>query len=188
MGKPIILVTAHFGPLHLAGYFLRAFGFPVATYVANPDLADSVSRRAKDQLSFFPEIPHIFSAKDPLRNVYRFLEKGNILRVAFDMNVGKQLQVSYLDREVDFATGSIRLAIANGATLIPYAISEVKPWKFIIHVGHPVPPEFLAGSPDIEKAAIHILSECCQFFKSAPLQAELQIFHPQQNMNETHEL
>ncbi len=169
--RPIILVSAHFGPFHLGAYFLRALGFRLATFVGNAQEAQSASRRAKDRLSHFLEMPHTFSAQDNLRDVYRFLEKGNILRTAFDIVMGKMIRVPLCDRSVCFATGSIRLAAATGAVLIPYVISEREPWKFVLHLGQPVPPEFLGASPDIQSAAAHVVFECCQFFQSSPDEA-----------------
>ena len=171
VGRPVILVSAHFGPIHLGGYFLRAFGFRAASFVGNAEDVHSASRRAKDRLSHYPEMPHVFSAEDNLRDIYRFLEQGNILRTAFDVNTGKMIQVPLCDRSVCFATGSIRLAAATGAALIPYVISESEPWKFVLHLGRPVPPEFLKASPNVENAAAHVVNECGRFFQISPHEA-----------------
>jgi lauroyl/myristoyl acyltransferase len=167
-GRPVILLSAHFGPLHLGGYYLRALGLPVATYVGDANSAKSITRRTKDRLSHFPAMRHIFSAEDGTREVCRFLSKGNMLRMAFDLNLGKTLPVPLGLGYFSFCTGPLRLAAATGSTVIPYVIAERAPWDFVLHLGEPVPAELLAGVPDLDQAAAHVLGECCRFFRQWP--------------------
>lgn len=166
--RPVILVSAHFGPFHLPGYLLRAAGFPVATFVRNTAAAKSMVRTYKTRLGHFPEMRHWFSAEDPLREICRFLKQGNILRMAFDLPIGRLVEVRMDETIIRFATGSIRLAALANARLIPFAISEREPWKFVIHLGEPVPSELLGDSPDIQRAAAHIVTECFNIFKLSP--------------------
>jgi lauroyl/myristoyl acyltransferase len=171
-GRPVILVSGHFGPFHMAGYFLRAMGYPVASFIGNSGRSRWASRRAKDRLSHLPNIKHVFSAEDPLREVFGFLKQGNILRMSFDVAAGKSIKIPCADTLLSFATGSVRMAAATGATLIPFAISEVAPWRFAIQLGTPVPPELLSPGEDPAPAARHILTECWRFFSQAPAQAQ----------------
>ncbi|NQX02344.1 hypothetical protein HQ447_16930 [bacterium] len=167
-GRPVILLTAHFGPMHLGGYYLRALGLPVATYVGDTKAAKSVTRQARDRLSHLPAMRHVFSAEDGMREVCRFLSEGNMLRMAFDLDIGTTLPVPLDQGTIPFCSGPLRLAAATGSTVIPYVIAERAPWKFVFHLGDPVPAELLAGVPDLEQAAAHVLGECCRFFRRWP--------------------
>ncbi len=171
-GRPVILVSGHFGPFHLVSYFLRAKGIPAATFIGNPARATRATRRAKIRLSRLPGIKTTFSSQDPPREIHRFLKQGNVLRMAFDVPVGTVIEVPCGAVRLSFATGSVRLAAATGATLIPYAISEPHPWHFVLHLGAPVPPELLAPKADPAPAAQHIVAECWGFFSQSPAQAQ----------------
>jgi hypothetical protein len=171
-GQPVILVSGHFGPFHMVGYFLRAMGYPAATYVRDAARSRWPSRRAKERMSQVANLPTHFSAADPLREVFRFLKQGNILRMAFDVPVGKTIQVPCADTTLTFATGSIRMAAALNAILIPYVIYESSAWNFVLHLGKPVPPEHVAANNDPAPAAKHILTECWEVFRHSPDQAQ----------------
>jgi len=171
-GRPVILVSGHFGPFHLVSYFLRANGIPAATFIDNPARAMRASRRAKIRLSRLPGIKTTFSSQDPPREIHRFLKQDNVVRMAFDVPVGTTIEVPCGAAQLSFATGSIRLAAATGASLIPYAISESSPWHFVLHLGSPVPPELLARKADPAPAAQHIAAECWGFFSQSPAQAQ----------------
>lgn len=166
--RPAILVSAHFGPFYLPGYLFRAAGFPMATFIGDIVAAKSMVRRYKNRLTHFPGLRPFFSEEDHLREVCRFLEQGNMLRMAFDYPTGKQINIRADGANVHFATGSIRLAALTDSILIPFAISESKPWKFVMHLGAPVPSHLLGKSPEVEGAAIHIVNECFKFFKISP--------------------
>jgi len=171
-GQPVILVSGHFGPFHMAGYFLRAMGYPAATYVRDAARAKLPSRRAKERLSQVANLPTHFSAADPLREVFHFLKQGNILRMAFDLPVGKTIEVPCANTTLTFATGSIRMAAALNAILIPYVIYESSPWNFVLHLGKPVPRELVAANKDPAPAATHVLAECWEVFRHSPDQAQ----------------
>ena len=166
--RPVILVSAHFGPLFLLRYFLRAMGWPAATFIGGPASSRPDVRRDKDRLAHFPGLPHVFGPDQSLRDVHRFLQQGNILLMAFDVPTGERIEVACDEVKVRFATGSIRLAASTNARLIPCIISECDPWKFIIRLGQPVPSAMLSPCPDREGAARHIAKECFQSIKASP--------------------
>jgi lauroyl/myristoyl acyltransferase len=147
--RPVVMAFSHFGPYVLQRYWLRAAGFPAANLVEGHSKNRSVLNWLKDRVSPFPEIPTAFHREDQLREALTFVSAGNLLLVAIDILNGKQMNVP-VDEHWQFgmASGAIRIAMRNGAALIPCSIVEVDAWRFQIRLGPPVPASLLAsGDP-----------------------------------------
>jgi len=141
--KPVVLAFSHFGPFFLLRYWLRAVGFSAATLVRGHSEIRSPKRRLADDVSPFPEIPTAFY-QDQLRELVEFLDAGHPLLIAFDVDLGKQLQVPLDDYwQVRVASGPIRLAIRHQCELIPSIITDLGCWRFRIKFGPPVPQAYL---------------------------------------------
>jgi len=144
--RPVILAFCHFGPYFLMRCWLRAAGFPAATLVEGQSQNRSLMKQLQDRVSPFPEIPIAFHRQDQLREAVAFVTAGNPLLVAIDILNGKQVNVPLDDHcQFGMASGAIRMAMRNGAELIPCSIIEIGAWRFQIQLGPPAP--LASGDP-----------------------------------------
>ena len=147
--RPVILAFCHFGPYSLLRYWLRAIGIPAATLVKGESRERTFTRRLKDRVSPFPEVPTAFHRDDQLRDALEFLAPGNVLLTAVDIMSGKKMDLP-VDEDWQFwmATGPIRMAMRHHAELIPCSIIDKDDWHFQIRLGPLVPAPLLAsGDP-----------------------------------------
>jgi len=169
-GRPVVLAFCHFGSFFLLRFWLRAAGFPAATFVGGNSAARTGLMQFKDRFSPFPEIPTAFY-QDQLREAAEFLAAGNPLLVSIDMPAGKQMSVPVCKGwSFKMATGAIRLAIRHRAELIPCSIVDEGRWRFHIELGRPVPGKFLAADADRACAGRHLLDELLPRFRNHPRQ------------------
>ena len=103
----MILAFCHFGPFFLLRYWLRAAGFPAAAMVGGWSRDRPAIKRLKDRVSLFPQIPTVFHREDELREAVEFLQAGNPLLVALDVELGKQIEVA-LDEQWQVRNGDRR--------------------------------------------------------------------------------
>jgi len=169
-GQPVILATAHFGPVFLLSRWLQAAGIRSATLVSGRTDERSYLNRLKDRATLFPEIPRVFFPHQ-LRELTKFLAAGNVLVIAIDSPRGNQIKVP-LDARHHFrlATGPIRLAARHGARLFPCTILDEGRWRFRFELGHPVPAEFLSDPSDLASAGNFLASELLPCFAAQPEQ------------------
>jgi hypothetical protein len=168
--RPVVLAFCHFGSYFLLRFWLRAAGFPAATFVGGNSAARAGLTRFEDRFSPFPEIPTAFY-QDQLRAAVEFLAARNPLLVSIDMPVGKQMNVPFGEGwTFRMATGAIRLAIRHRAELIPCSIVDEGRWRFHIELGRPVPEKLLAADADWVCAGKHLLDEQLPRFRNHPRQ------------------
>jgi hypothetical protein len=168
--QPVILAFCHFGPYYLLRSWLRAAGFPAGIWMSNKTSSRTIFRRSTDRFTLWPDCPQVL-CRDQWREVADFLQGGNLLLMAIDVPVGKQIDVPLgHDWHFHMAAGAVRLAHRYDASLIPCSIIDEGAWKFRIQLGPPVPPEYLATAEGWPHAAKHLIDEMLPHFKAHPNQ------------------
>ncbi len=168
--QPVVLAFCHFGPYYLLRSWLRAAGLPTGIWMGSRTSSRTLFRRATDRYTLWPDRPQIFF-RDQWREVADFLKGGNLLLMAIDVPVGKQIDVP-LGHGWHFhmAAGAVRLARRYDAQLIPCCIINEGVWKFRIQLGTPVPQEYLATAEDWPRAGKHLIDEMLPHFHAHPNQ------------------
>lgn len=167
---PVILAFCHFGPYYLLRFWLRAAGIPAATLVRGKSAGRMRVMRLKDRLSPFHEIPAAFY-QDQLREMGEFLAAGNVLLIAMDAPLGRQITLSFCDGwSFQIATGPVRLAGRHQAEIFPCSIIGDGRWRFRIQIGRPVPAELLAAEVGWPAAGQYLLDELMPAFRAHPEQ------------------
>ncbi len=123
-GKGVIMFTAHFGNLDIAGQMFALEGYPVtivAEHLQPERLFQYVSSlRASKGLKLIP-------SDEFLRPLYRALRNNEIVGLAADRNLtGTGSLVSFFGAPALLPDGHVRLALRTGAKLLP-AFSLRKP-------------------------------------------------------------
>jgi hypothetical protein len=79
-------------------------------------------------------IPPIIPFHD-LKKSIGYLHGGNILIMAVDVGIGKQVLAKNSLGVLQMASGAIRIARSTGAHLIPCLLYEEEPWRFVVKMG-----------------------------------------------------
>jgi lauroyl/myristoyl acyltransferase len=175
--RGIVLASLHFGPFEILPYWLRAYGIRTTSVRADPPEALGSLTNYQYSLSPPADIPVFYFARDltpfPRMRIHKILGPGRRLLVMVDPNRGVMADVPLEDRLFHMATGAIRLAQMAGARLIPCMITEDSTWKFTIHVGTPVPQEWLGPSLDMQMIGTHLLREFSKVISRFPEQCKM---------------
>jgi lauroyl/myristoyl acyltransferase len=176
--RGIVLASLHFGPFEILPYWLRAYGIPATSVRADPPAALHSLTKYQYCLSPPPDIPVFVFASDltPLprfSHIRKILGPGRRLLVMIDPNRGVMADIPFQDRLFHIATGAIRLAQMTGARLIPCMITEDSTWKFTIHIGTPVPQEWIGRSSDMQLIGTHLLGEFSKVITRFPVQCKM---------------
>lgn len=177
-GHPVILAFCHSGPYYLLRFWLRAAGIPAATLVRGKSEERMRVMRLKDRLSPFPEIPMAFY-QDQLRELAEFIDAGNVLLASIDAPAGRQVNLPVCEGwTFQMATGALRLASRHQAELLACSIIDEGGWRFRIHIGQPIPGEFLApesqtAGADWSRVGKILLAELMPGLRSHPEQCRL---------------
>ncbi|MEY4299655.1 MAG: Bacterial lipid biosynthesis acyltransferase [Verrucomicrobiota bacterium] len=137
--RPVVLATLHISFLSLIRYLLRCRGIHSALMVGS-SRAHQVGMLKDRYLASKPgdrAMPPLLKFND-LRATRDFLEGGNILLMAVDVGMGKQLLTSTEAGNFRMASGAIRLARSTGAELMSCLLYEEKPWRFVVKIGQPI--------------------------------------------------
>ncbi|HEU6448006.1 MAG TPA: hypothetical protein VFV23_06180 [Verrucomicrobiae bacterium] len=168
--RPVVLLSAHFGPYYLVRFWLRASGVPVLELFGGTKKNYTRLMQVKNRLSPFPEIPPMLY-QDQLRELASLLAAGNVIGLMIDTPFGKQMELPFSDGwNFQMATGGIRLAMRHRADVFPCLIIEDGDWRFRIVFGKPVPREFLLENADWKLAGKHVLDEMVPHFSAHPEQ------------------
>jgi hypothetical protein len=166
--RPLIVAFCHFGPYYLLRFWLRAAGFPAATFVGGEQAMRQRLKRVQDRFSPAPEIPVVFYQKQ-LREAVEFLAAGNLLLIAIDAPSGKQIDVPFCEGwTFQMATGAMRLASRCQAELLPCSIVDEGCWHFGIKFGPPVPRIHLATEAGWPLAGRHLIDQWFPDFQARP--------------------
>ena len=176
--RGIVLASIHFGPFEILPYWLRAHGIPATSVRADPPAALQSLTNYQYSLSP-PADPPVFIFASDLTLVPRFshirkiIGPGRRLLVMVDPNRGVTADIPFEDRLFHMATGAIQLAQMAGARLMPCMITEDSNWKFTIHIGTPVPQEWIGRSPDMQAIGTHLLREFSKVVTRFPVQCKM---------------
>ena len=176
--RGIVLASVHFGPFELLPYWLRAYGIPATSVRADPPAALKSLTNYQYSLSPPADIPVFIFASEltpfpRFSNIRKILGPGRRLLVMVDPNRGLTADIPFEDRLFHMATGAIHLAQMAGAKLIPCMITEDSTWKFTIHVGTPVPQEWIGRSPNVQAIGTHLLQEFSKVVTRFPTQCKM---------------
>jgi lauroyl/myristoyl acyltransferase len=176
--RGIVLASVHFGPFEILPYWLRAYGIPATSVRADPPEALESLTNYQYSLSPPANIPVFIFASDltpfpRIRHIGEIIGPGRRLLVMVDPNRGVMADIPFEDRLFHMATGAIRMAQMAGARLIPCMITEDSTWNFTIHVGNPVPQEWLGRSLDMQMIGNHLLREFSKVVSRFPEQCKM---------------
>ena len=149
-GRPVILVTGHFGNYDAARSSLIARGYRVgALYKPMADAAFNAHYVAAMEGIGRPMFPR---GRAGLSGMLRFLKGGGMLAMAIDQTMGHGAALTFFDREAITATSAADLALRHDALLVPfYGIREPDGLSFRVLVEAPVPP----GTPEAMTQALN---------------------------------
>jgi len=169
-GRPVILVYWHFGtyPL-LPGWMKRAIDYPLIPFVGGISSKRKVLARMQDQYLSRPDVPILVQA-DQLRELVRWVKGTNLIYIAIDVPISKQVTVPFCDGwDFQLTSGPFRLANQFGADLIACGLTREGPWRYRMFFSRPAPRELLADETDGHPAAgRHLIAEMLPEFKSRP--------------------
>jgi len=176
--RPIVLASLHFGPYEILPYWLRAYGVPATSVRTTPPAALRNLTKYQYSLSPPPDVPLWVFAEDltPLprfAHIRKILGPGRRLLVLADPVRGVMTDIPFDGGIFRMATGPARLAQMAEARLIPCLITEDSSWRFTIHIGAPVPEEWLGRSIDLQKVGAHLIGEFSKVVSRYPEQCKM---------------
>jgi KDO2-lipid IV(A) lauroyltransferase len=149
-GRPVILVTGHFGNYDASRAALIARGFRVgALYrpMNNPHFNDHYVRAIKGiGEPLFPR------GKKGLGEMIRFLKGGGMLGLLIDQHMRNGARLSFFGHDALTALSAAELALKYDALVVPtYAIRRENGLDFEIIIEAPIPP----GTPEAMTQALN---------------------------------
>ena len=138
-GRPVVLVTGHFGNYDVARVALMARGCrvgplynPMRNVYFNKHYVEALARIGRP---IFPR------GRRGLAQLLRFLKSGGMTAFLVDLNVRKGTPLSFFGRPAKTALSAAELALKCDAPLVPgYVIRQPDGLSFEIVVEAPIPP------------------------------------------------
>jgi KDO2-lipid IV(A) lauroyltransferase len=150
-GRPVMIVTAHFGNWELAGYVLGLLGFhthAIARTLDNPYL--------DDYMRGFREVTgqRVLAKKGDFDQITDLLKAGGVLATLADQDAGQRgLFVDFFNRPASTHKAIALMAIEYDVTLVVAGTVRVaEPMQYDIVVEEIIEPADYAGRPDAIKA------------------------------------
>jgi KDO2-lipid IV(A) lauroyltransferase len=146
-GRPLLIVTAHFGNWEMAGYALGLLGFrtyAIARTLDNPHLnAFLLKFREKTGQT-------ILDKEDDFARIEGALRAGGVIATLADQDAGPRGQfVGFFGRPASTHKAVALLALEHGAALAVVGVPRVgEPLRYCIAVEEVIRPEEYAGRPD----------------------------------------
>jgi KDO2-lipid IV(A) lauroyltransferase len=147
-GRPLVLISAHFGNFELGGYLMGLFGFPtytVARALDNPYLDRFVNnfRGRTGQ--------YMLAKKGTSEEIQRVLSHGGILTLLGDQHAGKKAcWVDFFGRPASTHKAVALFSLGSGApTMVSYARRLDRPLHYEVGpeaICDPRDPDFQLGS------------------------------------------
>lgn len=149
-GRPVILVTGHFGNYDASRAALIARGFRVgALYMPMRDAAFNAHYVAAMSGIGTPVFPR---GRAGLGAMVRFLRGGGMLGLLIDQHMGHGAKLTFFGREARTALSAAELALKYDALVVPtYGIRRPDGLTFDVVVEAPVPP----GTPEAMTQALN---------------------------------
>jgi KDO2-lipid IV(A) lauroyltransferase len=153
-GRPLVLISGHFGNFELGGYLMGLFGFPTYT------VARTLDNRYLDR--FINEFrgrtgQYILPKQGSGADIQRVLERGGILTLLGDQHAGqKQCWVDFFGKPASTHKAVSVFSLGNGA---PTMVSYARRLDRILH--YEVGPEAICDpkAPDFELGSVPLLAQ-----------------------------
>ncbi len=166
-GRPVVIVYWHFGcyPL-LPGWLRVGMKYPLVPFVGGLSFKRKGLARLQDLHAARTDVPTAIHP-DQLREIVKVVRGTNLVYIAIDAPIGKQVSVPFCDGwDYQLTTGPIRMASHFGADLIPCGMTRESAWRYRIFFGRPVPREYLVDESDGQQAGKHLVAEMLPEFKT----------------------
>ena len=150
-GKPVLLVTGHFGNWELSGYIQALLGFPgyaIARPLDNPHL-EAWLRRWREERG-----QKIIAKKDEFDRIEDALKTGNFLATLGDQDAGaKGLFVNFFNRPASTFKAIALLAIEHKVPIMVIVCARIaEPIRYRLYVEEVIDPDDFATSPNAIRA------------------------------------
>jgi KDO2-lipid IV(A) lauroyltransferase len=150
-GRPLLLVTGHFGNWELGGYVLGLLGFTthaIARELDNPYL-DQFLRRFRESTG-----QKILAKKGDFDEIQALLAGGGVLATLADQDAGQRgLFVEFFGRPASTHKAVALLALEHSVPLVVIGVRKLgEPLQYRIVVEDFILPEEYAGRPDAVRA------------------------------------
>jgi KDO2-lipid IV(A) lauroyltransferase len=150
-GKPVLLVTGHFGNWELSGYIQALLGFPgyaIARPLDNPHL-EAWLRRWREERG-----QKIIAKKDEFDRIQDALKTGNFLATLGDQDAGaKGLFVNFFNRPASTHKAIALLAIEHKVPIMVIVCARIaEPIRYRLYVEEVIDPDEFATSPNAIRA------------------------------------
>jgi KDO2-lipid IV(A) lauroyltransferase len=147
-GRPLVLISAHYGNFELGGYLMGLFGFPTYT-VARPLDNPYLDRFVNDFRGRTGQ--YILYKKGSGDDIQRVLRRGGILTLLGDQHAGeKACWVNFFGRPASTHKAVALFSLGNGApTMVSYARRTGRPLHYEVGpeaICDPCEPEFQLGT------------------------------------------
>jgi KDO2-lipid IV(A) lauroyltransferase len=146
-GRPLLLVTGHFGNWELAGYALGLFGFrahAIARPLDNPYL-DDYFRRFRESTG-----QKVLAKKGDFDEIQAILDRGGVLATLADQDAGQRgLFVDFFNRPASTHKAVALLALEHRVPMLVIGAPRVgAPMRYEIVAEEFILPEQYEGRPD----------------------------------------
>lgn len=170
--RPILLLSLHFGPCATLFGWLRARGTPVAVVSIDGRRKFSGLRgdlaRFRDAGAGLERCPAIFEPGEVWAMRDHLAARG-VLLVLIDGGWGGHAGSADVEGlSLTMNTGSLRLAAATGALVIPCLMRSGRFFSLTLSLGEPVPMELLQSRGGEAAARAHLLREFLPALVAAP--------------------
>jgi KDO2-lipid IV(A) lauroyltransferase len=145
-GRPVLIVTGHFGNWEMAGYALGLFGFKsyaVARPLDNPYL-DAFLRRFREHTG-----QQLLAKKGEVDRMQDILDRGGVICTLADQDAGQQgLYVDFFGRPASTHKAIALLALRHRAVVLVCGAQKVgEPMRYAVRCTDVLWPEDFEGDP-----------------------------------------
>jgi KDO2-lipid IV(A) lauroyltransferase len=156
-GRPLLIVTGHFGNWEMAGYVLGLLGFQahaVARELDNPYLEDFL-RRFRESTG-----QRLLSKRGDFDRMQEILDAGGLLATLGDQDAGQRgLYVDFFGRPASTHKAMALLCLQQGVPLIVMGTPKVaEPMSYRVIAADLIRPEEYADRPDAVRAVTQRLT------------------------------
>jgi KDO2-lipid IV(A) lauroyltransferase len=150
-GRPVLLMTGHFGNWEMAGYLLGLLGFTthaIARPLDNPHL-DGFLRRFRERTG-----QKLLAKHGDFEQMQRLLESGGVLATLADQDAGQRgVFVDYFGKPASTHKAVALLALEHRVSLVVTGAYKIgQPMNYEIATEEVILPEDYASQPDAVRA------------------------------------
>lgn len=153
-GKPIILISAHFGNMEMLSTYLNKFVTPInqVARASNFKEVDEFIVKAREKSG-----SKIIFRDGALKKLVRALMKKEVISLIIDQNINDREgdEVEFLGKKANQTTSSASLARKFDAYIVPVAIFNQENYQYHIKIYEPIKPV----KTENEKEDIKIISQ-----------------------------